>query len=372
MMTPIRVLQVVTHMGRGGLESMLMNYYRHIDRERVQFDFLVHRQERAAFDDEIESLGGKLYRLPRLVPWSEGYLAALNHFFDEHPEYKIVHVHQDCLSSVILRAAAQHNIPVRIAHSHNTALRKSPLRWAKMLLHRMGRRYLGRYATALWACSRDAASFLFSQRDLTARGYTFIPNGIALSRFRFDPKQREAARAELGCSDGVLIGNVGRLCYQKNQEFLLDILPAMLTREPRARLLLVGEGADEEKLRSRAAALNIADRVIFYGVTGGVERLLWAMDVFAFPSRFEGLGIVAIEAQAAGLPVVCSEHIPIEALLSPETRQVPLSDAAGWAEALLTAAASETTRDSGPEVCQRFSIDAVAAMIASYYKGEQP
>ena len=159
----------------------------------------------------------------------------------------------------------------------------------------------------------------------------------------------------MGCSDGVLIGNVGRLCYQKNQEFLLDILPAILTREPRARLLLVGEGADEEKLRSRAAALNIADRVIFYGVTGGVERLLWAMDVFAFPSRFEGLGIVAIEA-----------------LLSPETRQVPLSDAAGWAEALLTAAASETTRDSGPEVCQRFSIDAVAAMIASYYKGEQP
>ena len=107
-------------------------------------------------------------------------------------------------------------------------------------------------------------------------------------------------------------------------------------------------------------------------MTGGVERLLWAMDVFAFPSRFEGLGIVAIEAQAAGLPVVCSEHIPIEALLSPETRQVPLSDAAGWAEALLTAAASETTRDSGPKVCQRFSIDAVAAMIASYYKGEQP
>ena len=149
-------------------------------------------------------------------------------------------------------------------------------------------------------------------------------------------------------------------------------IPAILTREPRARLLLVGEGADEEKLRSRAAALNIADRVIFYGVTGGVERLLWAMDVFAFPSRFEGLGIVAIEAQAAGLPVVCSEYIPIEALLSPETRQVPLSDAAGWAEALLTAAASETTRDSGPEVCQRFSIDAVAAMIASYYKGEQP
>ena len=118
-MTPIRVLQVVTHMERGGLESMLMNYYRHVDHERVQFDFLVHRQEPAAFDDEIESLGGRIYRLPRLVPWSKSYLSALNHFFDKHPEYKVVHVHQDCLSSVILKAAAQHNVPVRVAHSHS-------------------------------------------------------------------------------------------------------------------------------------------------------------------------------------------------------------------------------------------------------------
>ena len=115
----IRILQVVTHMERGGLESMLMNYYRYIDRKKVQFDFLVHRQERAAFDDEIESLGGKIYRLPRLVPWSKNYLSALNCFFDEHPEYKVVHVHQDCLSSVILKVAARHNVPVRIAHSHN-------------------------------------------------------------------------------------------------------------------------------------------------------------------------------------------------------------------------------------------------------------
>lgn len=107
----IRILQVVTYMGRGGLESMLMNYYRYIDREKIQFDFLVHRQERAAYDDEIEAMGGKIYHLPRLVPWSKAYLTALNRFFDEHPGYKIVHVHQDCLSSVILNAAARHDMP---------------------------------------------------------------------------------------------------------------------------------------------------------------------------------------------------------------------------------------------------------------------
>lgn len=304
----------------GGIESFLASVYTHADLSELEIDIVTSKLLDSVFTARLEKLGIRFYQLSgsqrRLLTNHAMFRRLLR---ERH--YDVLHINAfQSLSLYYAKLAMQAGVPVRIAHSHNTALRKSPLRWAKMLLHRMGRRYLGRYATALWACSRNAASFLFSQRDLTARGYTFIPNGIALSRFRFDPKQREAARAELGCSDGVLI----------------------------------------------------ADRVIFYGVTGGVERLLWAMDVFAFPSRFEGLGIVAIEAQAAGLPVVCSEHIPIEALLSPETRQVPLSDAAGWAEALLTAAASETTRDSGPEVCQRFSIDAVAAMIASYYKGEQP
>lgn len=110
----IRVLHVVTYMGRGGLESMIMNYYRRMDRKKIQFDFLVHRRERAEFDDEIENLGGKIYRLPRLIPWSRSYLNVLDRFFEIHPEYKIVHVHQDCLSSVILKAAARYNIPVRM------------------------------------------------------------------------------------------------------------------------------------------------------------------------------------------------------------------------------------------------------------------
>lgn len=271
----------------GGIESFLASVYTHADLSELEIDIVTSKLLDSVFTARLEKLGIRFYQLSgsqrRLLTNHAMFRRLLR---ERH--YDVLHINAfQSLSLYYAKLAMQAGVPVRIAHSHNTALRKSPLRWAKMLLHRMGRQYLGRYATALWACSRDAANFLFSQRDLAARGYTFIPNGIALSRFRFDPKQREAARAELGCSDGVLIGNVGRLCYQKNQEFLLDILPAILTREPRARLLLVGEGADEEKLRSRAAALNIADRVIFYGVTGGVERLLWAMDVFAFPSRFE-------------------------------------------------------------------------------------
>ena len=121
----VRVLQVVTKMDRGGLETMLMNYYRHIDRDKVQFDFLTHRKERGAYDTEIEEMGGIIYRLPRLVPWSRSYKHALNQFFVEHPEYRIIHVHQDCLSSVILKVAEQHGVPVRIAHSHNSSQDKN-------------------------------------------------------------------------------------------------------------------------------------------------------------------------------------------------------------------------------------------------------
>jgi len=121
----IRVLQVVTHMNRGGLETMIMNYYRNIDREKVQFDFLVHRQNSAAYDDEILSMGGKIYRLPVLNPFSLGYRRALKNFFDNHPEYRIVHVHQDCMSSIILKEAKKHGVKTRIAHSHTTSQDKN-------------------------------------------------------------------------------------------------------------------------------------------------------------------------------------------------------------------------------------------------------
>lgn len=326
-MTPIRVLQVVTHMERGGLESTLMNYYRHIDRERVQFDFLVHRQERAAFDDEIESLGGKLYRLPRLVPWSEGYLAALNHFFDEHPEYKIVHVHQDCLSSVILRAAAQHNIPVRIAHSHNANQDKN-LKYPIKLWYK---RSIPKYTTNLFACGKDAGDWMFGGAP-----YQIINNAIDATAYSFNPKKRIEIRHQLGLADKLIIGHVGRFNPQKNHLFLLDIFAALLKKEPNAVLLLVGGGENMLKIQAKAHALRIAEHVRFLGVRSDVADLMQAMDVFVFPSLYEGLGIVLIEAQAAGLPCVVSDTIPREAYLTDLVTAERLSSSTEtWADNIL-------------------------------------
>lgn len=220
-MNQLRVLQVVTHMERGGLESMLMNYYRYIDREKIQFDFLVHRQERAAYDDEIEAMGGKIYRLPRLVPWSKAYLTALNRFFDEHPEYRIVHVHQDCLSSVILKAAQQHNIPVRIAHSHNANQDRN----LKYPIKLWCRRSIPRCATHLFACGKDAGDWMFG-----GASYQIINNAIDTTAYTYDTNKRVELRRQLGLADELVIGHVGRFNPQKNHPFLLDIFAALLKK----------------------------------------------------------------------------------------------------------------------------------------------
>lgn len=324
----MRVLQVVTHMERGGLEAMIMNYYRHIDRDKVQFDFLVHRQERAAFDDEIESLGGRIYRLPRLVPWSKNYLGALNRFFDEHSEHQIVHAHQDCLSSVILKVAAQHNVPVRIAHSHNA----NQYRNLKYPIKLWYRRSIPQYATNLFACGKDAGDWMFSGAP-----YQIINNAIDVAAYSYDPEKRIEMRQKLGLENELIVGHVGRFNPQKNHPFLLDIFAALPKKEPDAVLLLAGGGEDMTKIQAKAQILGIAERVRFLGVRSDVADLMQAMDVFVFPSLYEGLPVTMVEAQAAGLPCLISDKIPPECILTNGLVDVlPLSaEPKTWAATIL-------------------------------------
>lgn len=359
-MTPIRVLQVVTHMERGGLESTLMNYYRHIDRERVQFDFLVHRQERAAFDDEIESLGGKLYRLPRLVPWSEGYLAALNHFFDEHPEYKIVHVHQDCLSSVILRAAAQHNIPVRIAHSHSANQDKN-LKYPIKLWYK---RSIPKYTTNLFACGKDAGDWMFG-----GALFQIINNAIDVEAYAYNPTKRQEMRRQLGLENELTIGHVGRFNQPKNHPFLLDIFAALLKKESNAVLLLVGGGEGMSQIREKAQKLGIAEHVHFLGVRSDVADLMQAMDVFVFPSLHEGLPVTMVEAQAAGLPCIISDKIHPECILTEGLVDVmPLSASPEiWAEKILAKRAIPRIDRRAEIAAHDFDITTEAVKLQEFY-----
>lgn len=359
-MNPIRVLHVVTYMGRGGLETMIMNYYRHMDRSKVQFDFLVHRDFRADYDDEIESLGGVIYRLPRLVPWSRRYHAALNHFFSAHPEYRIVHVHQDCLSSVILKTAQRHGIPVRIAHSHSSSQDKN----LKYLLKLFYMRQIPRYATQLFACGKEAGDWMFCGAP-----YRIINNAVDAKKYVFSSDVRQQMRTQLGIKqDAFVVGHVGRFDAVKNHSFLLDVFAQLREQRDKTVLLLVGEGALRDDIEKKAIALGIADSVIFTGVRKDVHHLMQAMDVFVFPSLYEGIPLTLIEAQAAGLPCLVSDGVPNECAKTDLVEYCALKDgAAAWARKALQKAG--TARNNTLPQLQRsgFDIRENAAFLQNFY-----
>ena len=358
---PIRVLQVVTQMTRGGLETMLMNYDRHIDRSLVQFDFLEHRDAVTDYDREIMELGGKIHRLPRLNPLSPGYRKALDRFFTEHPEYRIVHVHLDCMSGIPLQYAKKNGVPVRIAHAHNS----NEVKNAKYPLKLIYKQYIPKYATHFFACGEDAGKWIFSGHD-----YSILNNAIDSVSFVFDESTRETYRHMLGVDQGtLLVGHVGRISPQKNHTFLIDIFSELVKLHPDSKLLLVGQGDLEQMIREKVEALGLSKRVIFAGVRSDVNALMQAMDVFAFPSLFEGLPLVAVEAQAAGLPCVVSDCVPREC----EKTQglvtfLPLeAGAERWAEQILSTARIERRDTSDQIKASGFDIRENAAALQQFY-----
>lgn len=354
---PIRILHVVTYMGRGGLETMLMNYYRSIDRTQVQFDFLTHRDFEADYDAEILTLGGRIYHLPPLNPFSRGYLSALGRFFAEHSEYRIVHCHLDCMAGIPLKAAKKHGVPVRIAHAHNNNQAKD----RKYLLKLLYKRMIPGTATNLLACSGEAGRWMFKRDD-----FLVLNNAIDAGQYAFDPEVRRASRRELGISeDALVVGHVGRFDPQKNHGFLLAIFEKMPTD---SRLLLVGDGVLRAAAEQQAEELGIRDRIIFTGVRSDVDRLLQTMDVFLFPSLFEGLPVSIIEAQAAGLPCLISDKVPIECKKTELVTQLPLDAAPeAWAEAVLTVAKTPRTNTLEQIRSSGFDIQANAEWLADFY-----
>lgn len=329
----VRILHVVTNMDRGGLETMIMNYYRFVDREKLQFDFLVHRQERAAYDDEIEKMGGIIYRVPKLNPFSLIYKAKLRFFFKQHIEYKIIHVHQDCLSSVILKTAMSCGVPIRIAHSHSSK-QDINLKYPIKLFYKQ---FIDRYATDLFACGEDAGKWMFS-----CDRFTVLNNAIDAKKYAFNSNKRFDIRKSLGIQpDEILVGHVGRFSAVKNHFFLINVF-AELNRRGRYRLLLVGDGELRATMEEKVERLELSDKVIFAGVRDDVADLMQAMDIIVFPSHYEGLPLTLIEAQAAGLPCLISDQVPAECIKTSLIQQLPLIDGAEkWAEATIKAARIE-------------------------------
>ena len=320
----------------GGIESFLFNILSRWDMSGWEVHVVAACMEDSIFTEPLRQWGVCFFELSGDIKKLRDNHRLFRQLLREK-QYHVVHLHiYHGLSLYYARIARQEGVLLRIAHSHNSELRKSPTRQLKRWVHGWSRSCFWRDATRLLACSQEAGEFLFGKEIPGKKEIVLVPNGIDTQRFRFDFTERDRMRKRLGISREFVLGNVGRLCGQKNQVFLLEVFAHVVRKIPDSRLLLVGEGEDREQLLSQAQHLGIGERVVFCGKISAVRELLWAMDLYLQPSLFEGLPVSVIEAQAAGLPVICSDRITKQIKIVESLEFLPLEKGAlAWADSVL-------------------------------------
>ncbi len=327
---PIRVLHIFGRLDIGGAESRTMDIYREINRERIQFDFAIHTEDECFFTKEVKSLGGKIFSFPRFNGknyWT--YKKAWNSFFKEHSEYKIIHGHQTSTAFIYLKEAKKHDIPIRIAHSRNSnkdsVIKKYTCKLARL------------YATHLLAVSKVAGISEFGRKYFEEKKVKVIPNAIEARKYSFNQEIREKKRKELGIQKSFAVCNIGRFHPQKNHTFLLQVFRKIIEKNEKAILFLIGDGPLRSDIEQQILELGLKDSVIMMGIRSDVPDLLQAMDLLLFPSLYEGLPGVVLEAQAAGLPSIVSDRITDEVKITDLVEYVALDKSIEhWAEKALT------------------------------------
>lgn len=305
----LRVLHVLGTLDMGGIENFLMNVYRNIDRNKIQFDFVINdRGKEDIFEKEIINLGGKIYKIPPIIKVGHfRYFKVLREIFQKN-NYNIVHSHYNMVSGFILKEAKKCGIKVRISHSHSTYDNSLNSIGLKNIYKRYSRYLIARYATHKFACSEEAGKWLFKGKN-----FEIIKNGIDISKFSFNNKIREKIREKFGISKNTYtIVNIGRMNISKNHFFMIEIMKKLEKIDKNIKLYLIGDGELKEKIEEKIKEYNLKN-IILLGVQKNVNEILNGMDLMLFPSSYEGLGIVAIEAQVNGLNVLASERVPKDA-----------------------------------------------------------
>ncbi|MBS6627673.1 MAG: glycosyltransferase family 1 protein [Clostridiales bacterium] len=360
----IRILHIVSSLGTGsGVMSVLMSYHRCIDRSQIQFDYLSFRPTEQTYEEEIKTLGGRVYHFCR-PSFSRSFREKADAFFKEHgQEYPIVHCHPIYASALFGPSARRGGVAHVVQHSHTTKLSENPLsalrNFAVLLL-------FGRRATDLAACS-EAAKRIFFWAD--PKKVYLMRNAIDAKKFRFSPQARTRIRAMLSIADDapVLI-HIGRFSKEKNHPFLLQLFQEVHSKKPDARLILVGDGEEMGHVRALTEKAGLTGAVIFAGRQACVADYLSAADCFVLPSLFEGLGIVLVEAQANGLPCYASENVPKEAAATALVTFLPLKNGPlYWSDKILNSLPPELSERMQTEIADRFAIDAAAADLTAYY-----
>lgn len=321
----IRILQVVNKMDMAGLETVLMNYYRNIDRNDVQFDFLTHREDDGVYDKEIKHLGGRVYHAPRITPQNYiKYFRWMKNFFENHEEYMIIHSHIDTMSFFPLLAAKISGIQIRIAHSHSTAIPvdyKFPIK----LIAKYGLKFVTTYN---FSCGKCAGNFLFGKKK-----FEVINNAIDFDKYRFNEYIRFKKREELKINrNEFIIGHVGRFDKVKNHNFIIDMFYELSKENKKYYLLLIGSGKLKGDIIKKIINYSLEDRILILENRSDINELLQAMDLFILPSLYEGFPTVALEAQVSGLKCILSETITREVAMSNQCIYLPLNSMKTWIE----------------------------------------
>lgn len=363
---PIRIAQVIGKWVGGGVEAVVMNYYRHIDKSKIQFDFICDDDSTNIPYEEIEKLGGKVILIP---PYQKlfKYHKELKRVLKEG-NYKIVHSHINTLSVFSLFAAKCAKVPVRIAHSHSTTNKKEK---KKNLMKQVLKPFSKLFATDYMCCSELAGRWLFGDKLYDEGKIYLLNNAIDLQKFEYNEKIREEVRKELNIDEETfVIGHIGRFVEQKNHSFLIDIFDELQKQRPNSILMLVGQGPLQDAIKAKVEQLGLKNKVLFLGQRNDATRLYQAMDVFVLPSLYEGLPVVGVEAQAAGLLCIFSDDMTKETKVLDSTKFISLAERRKeWSNIIQEQFMTYQRKNTAEELIKnRFSIEKEAKCLEEKYK----
>ena len=361
---------------KGGTEAVVMNYYNNIDKSKFQIDFLLHVDSTDCLDDEIYTYlrdqGSKIFCVtPRGTSYRKNKLE-MNLIIQKH-KYDIVHSHMDVAGAFFLASAKKNGVKIRVSHSHNTS-NQLVVRDLKSFTHslilfyaKLKLRYL---ATHLIACSREAGIWLYGKKNYEKKRIRILNNAIDTQKFKYSESIRNSIRTQLGLKDEFIIGHIGRFETQKNHIFLIDIFEEIVKKEPSAFLILIGTGSLESTIINYVKSKQLSDRVLFYGTTNASNEMFQIFDVFALPSLFEGLPVVAIEAQAAGLKCIVSDTISKDVKLTDNLEFVHLeSSTQVWAKKILEYKDGYFRNDVSLEIASKgYDIKTNATVLSQFYE----
>lgn len=363
-----RVLEIIGKLYIGGAEKVARDIGYYADPSRFAVDYLVFGDEKGVYEDDLTAKGCRIFHA---APPSDGYkdyVRTLEGLIKQNG-YDVVHCHTMFSSGWAMWVAKRLGVPVRISHSHSIRI---PGRrgFAQSLYERAMRLVILRCSTQLVGCGVDAGRWLFGKGAFERRGITIL-NGIETEKFTYSEACRSEVRHALGIGDKFVIGHAGHMVKVKNQSFLIELMPEVLKRRPDAVLLLLGDGQDRSMLEQKAKALGLSDKVIMTGNVRDVYRYLSAMDVFAFPSLYEGMPLAMVEVQSNGLPCIISDRVPKDVFLTELLKPLPLeAGAEAWAEAICRAGRSEPEKYGGAMRKSGFDFMNMIEKVYSIYEGK--